>query len=63
MNSKPPMLRDNINYIPAEDTDIRKTWAKHGWVAPTKAVKVVAEHESIHTLVQYIESIKKGDAK
>lgn len=61
MNSKPTLLRPNIDYVPADQTDITKTWNKHGWVAPTKAKKVVAEHERLHriiTLGQYIERIK-----
>jgi len=61
MNSKPSLLRPSNNYIPADQTDITKTWAKHGWVAPSKAKEVVAEHEWLHrilTLRQYIDHLE-----
>jgi hypothetical protein len=43
------------NYIPAERTDIVRTFKKHGWIPPSEAKKIVEEHERIRTLAQYIE--------
>jgi len=54
-DDRPVKFKDD--YISSEDTDIVRTFKQHGWVPPSEAKKVVAEHERIRTLVlaQYIE--------
>jgi hypothetical protein len=41
----PYRLTDSrFNYVPAAATDVARTWAKYGWIPPSKAKEPAHEH-------------------